>query len=71
MYMSRFKDKCVCVRGGVWVFVCDTCVHLGIRGVVCVPVCRCDCRCHFVAVLSLCLACMSWCLMVCLCVTMC
>ena len=21
MYMSRFKDKCVCVRGGVWVYV--------------------------------------------------
>lgn len=73
MSMSRSKDKCVCVcvRGGAWVSVCDTCVHPGIRRVVCVPVCSCDCHRRFVSVLSLRLARISWRLMVCLCVTMC
>ena len=71
MSMSGSKDKCVCVRGGAWVSVCDTCVHPGIRRVVCVPVCCCDCHRRFVSVLSLCLARISWRLMVCLCVTMC
>ena len=51
--------------------VCDTCVHPGIRRVVCVPVCCCDCHRRFLSVLSLCLARISWRLMVCLCVTRC